>query len=78
MSRYTRPRRPGATVYFTVALADRGADLLVRHVDILRQVARRTIRDKPFVVRAWVVLPGHMHCVWTLPEGLRTDPALAG
>ncbi len=41
----------------------------MRHVDILRQVARRTIRDKPFVVRAWVVLPDHMHCVWTLPEG---------
>lgn len=69
MSRCLRPRRPGATVYFTVALADRGADLLVRHVDLLRDSARRTIRDKPFAVRAWVVLPDHMHCVWTLPEG---------
>lgn len=69
MSRYLRPRRPGATVYFTVALADRGADLLVRHVDLLRDAARRTIRDKPYAVRAWVILPDHMHCVWTLPEG---------
>ena len=69
MSRYIRPRRPGATVYFTVALAGRGSDLLVRHVDVLREVARRTIRDKPFAVRAWVVMPDHMHCVWTLPEG---------
>lgn len=23
----------------------------------------------PFVVEAWVLLPDHMHCIWTLPEG---------
>jgi putative transposase len=32
MSRYLRPRAPGATVFFTVALAERGSDLLVREV----------------------------------------------
>lgn len=69
MSCYTRPRLPGATVFFTVCLAARGSDLLVRHVDILRDVARRTRRDKPFRIDAWVVLPDHMHCIWTLPEG---------
>jgi putative transposase len=32
-------------------------------------VARRTLADKPFSIDAWVVLPDHMHCIWTLPEG---------
>lgn len=24
---------------------------------------------RPFQVDAWVLLPDHMHCIWTLPEG---------
>lgn len=24
---------------------------------------------RPFTVDAWVLLPDHMHCIWTLPEG---------
>ena len=24
---------------------------------------------QPFHIDAWVVLPDHMHCVWTLPDG---------
>jgi len=23
----------------------------------------------PFHIDTWVVLPDHLHCVWTLPEG---------
>ena len=68
--RYTRPKRPSATVFFTVGVADRGNDLLVRHIDSLRDAARRTIRDTPFKIEAWEVLPDHMHCVWTLSEGV--------
>jgi len=26
-------------------------------------------RRKPFLINGWVVLPEHMHCIWTLPEG---------
>ena len=37
MSRYLRPKVPGACVFFTVNLVDRGADTLVRHVEVLRQ-----------------------------------------
>ena len=25
----------------------------------------------PFTVEAWVLLPEHLHCIWTLPEGDR-------
>ena len=69
MSTYVRPKLTGATVFFTVNLVARGTDLLVRHIDILRDAASRTRRDKPFRIDAWVVLPDHMHCIWTLPEG---------
>jgi putative transposase len=69
MSRYHRPRQPGATVFFTVSLADRGSDLLVLEVGVLRQAVRETRCKRPFAIDAWVVLPDHMHCVWTLPEG---------
>jgi putative transposase len=69
MSAYIRPRVPGACVFFTVNLVDRGADTLVRHVDVLRQAVAMTRAKRPFGIDAWVVLPDHMHCVWTLPEG---------
>lgn len=69
MSNYLRPRIDGAAVFFTVALARRGDDLLVRQIEHLRAVVRRTRAERPFRIDAWVVLPDHLHCVWTLPEG---------
>jgi putative transposase len=69
MSRYLRPKVAGATVFFTVTLADRGADTLVREVEVLRDAVRATRAERPFTIDAWVVLPDHFHCIWTLPEG---------
>lgn len=48
---------------------DRGADTLVRHVEVLRQAVAVTRAKRPFGIDARVVLPDRMHCVWTLPEG---------
>ena len=69
MSKYRRPKHPGATVFFTVNLADRTSGLLVREIEVLRQAVAQTRAARPFRIDAWVVLPDHMHCVWTLPEG---------
>lgn len=69
MPNYVRPRVGGATVFFTVALAQRGDDLLVREEARLREAVRVTKAERPFVIDAWVVLPDHLHAVWTLPEG---------
>lgn len=69
MSRYIRPRRQGATIFFTVALATRGSQLLVTEVELLRQAAHDTRAERPFAIEAWVVLPDHLHCIWRLPEG---------
>jgi len=62
-------RVPGGSYFFTVNLLDRRSDLLVSRIDVLRTVVRRVRRLRPFHVDAWVVLPDHMHVVWTLPEG---------
>ncbi|MFN3208368.1 MAG: REP-associated tyrosine transposase [Roseovarius sp.] len=69
MSNYLRPRVFGATVFFTVNLADRGSRLLVDEIERLRAAVRRTRAERPFHIDAWVVLPDHLHAVWTLPEG---------
>lgn len=69
MSNYLRPHIPGATVFFTVALAARGSTSLTREIETLRDVVKTTRTERPFHIDAWVVLPDHMHCIWTLPEG---------
>ena len=69
MSHYRRLTRPGATVFFTVNLADRSSDLLVCEVGALRKAVTKTRLERPFAIDAWVVLPDHIHCVWTLPPG---------
>jgi len=69
MSCYIRPKVPGASVFFTVALADRGARTLVENVGVLRAAVRIVQAKRPFRIEAWVVLPDHFHAVWTLPEG---------
>src|SRR5690606_8502855 len=69
MPRYLRPRTPGACIFFTVALAERGSDLLVREVGRQREAVAATRAERPFGIDAWVVMPDHLHAVWTLPEG---------
>jgi putative transposase len=69
MSRYIRPKVSGATVFFTVTLTDRRSDLLVQEINSLRVAVGETLAEHPFSIDAWVVLPDHMHCLWTLPEG---------
>jgi putative transposase len=44
-------------------------DTLIRHVDLLRVVVRDVRRRWPFAIDGWVVLPDHLHCIWTLPPG---------
>jgi len=68
MPNYRRARVPGASYFFTVNLHDRSSDLLLREIDLLRDCVRACKSRHPFHINAWVVLPEHMHCMWTLPE----------
>jgi putative transposase len=69
MPDYRRNRVPGGTYFFTVTLLDRDCDLLAANIDALRLATRRVRTRWPFQIDSWVVLPEHMHCIWTLPEG---------
>ena len=70
MTEYRRASIGGATWFFTVNLAERhGNHLLVDNIDLLRQVVRKVKTDHPFKIDAMVVLPEHLHCIWTLPDG---------
>jgi len=63
MPDYRRYWVAGGSYFFTVNLLER-----VRHVDALRDAVRGVREARPFHIDAWVLLPDHMHCIWTLPE----------
>jgi REP-associated tyrosine transposase len=69
MPQYRRPKVEGGVFFFTVALADRSSDLLVRHVDRLRRIYVSVQERHPFETIAICVLPDHLHAVWSLPQG---------
>ena len=69
MSRYRRAKIEGGAFFFTLALADRSSDLLVREIERLRG-AYTVIQDRlPFETIAICILPDHLHALWLLPEG---------
>ena len=69
MTGYRRNFVAGGSFFFTVNLAERRLRLLTDNIDELRAAFRETRRDHPFEVAAMVVLPDHLHTIWTLPEG---------
>jgi len=69
MPHYRRNRVDGGSYFFTVNLRDRRSDLLVAEIGALRSAVRAVRERHPFHIDAWVVLPDHMHCLWTLPAG---------
>jgi putative transposase len=68
MTSYRSNFLAGGSFFFTVNLADRRLRLLTEHVDLLRQAFREVRQHHPFAIEAIVVLPDHLHAIWTLPE----------
>ncbi len=66
--RYRRANVKGGTYFFTVNLAERRLCLLVDYVDDLRDAVRTVKQKHPFYIDAFVVLPDHLHAIWTLPK----------
>jgi len=67
MVAYRRNFLPGGTFFFMVALANRRASILIDHVDLLRAAFRITRKERPFSIDAIVILPEHLHAMFTLP-----------
>ena len=68
MTNYRRSNITGASYFFTVNLADRTQALLTEHIDLLRSAFAYTRERHPFIVDAIVILPEHIHAIWTLPD----------
>jgi putative transposase len=67
MVRYRRNFVPGGTYFFTITLADRRSEALVDHIGALLSAFRVARRERPFSIDAIVVLPDHLHAIFTLP-----------
>ena len=70
MSEFRRWYVPGGMYFFTVVTQDRlPVFQCPEAVRMLGQFMRKVRRRYPFRTVAIVVLPDHLHCVWTLPQG---------
>ncbi len=59
---------PGASYFFTIALADRKSQLLIEKIDLLRSVIKHVENRHEFSIDAIAVLPDHIHMMMTLHE----------
>lgn len=70
MADYRRFYIPGSTWLFTVNLTERRDNhLLVQRIDALRAAFRYARQRQPFRLEAVVIMPDHLHGIWTLPPG---------
>jgi putative transposase len=69
MTNYRRNFVPGASYFYTVNLVDRQTRLLTENIGLLRRAFRYARARHPFAIEAIVVLPDHLHAIWTLPDG---------
>ncbi|SEK72403.1 putative transposase [Atopomonas hussainii] len=70
MSRYRRAAVPGGSYFFTVVTERRQRILTDPALRLaLRQAVERVRVQRPFRIDGWVLLPDHLHTIWTLPEG---------
>ena len=70
MPNYRRAYVPGGSYFFTLVTHRRKQFLCDETArTILRQSISKVRRRWPFQINAIVLLPDHLHCVWTLPSG---------
>jgi putative transposase len=67
---YRRVKTKGATYFFTVVTYNRHKILCHnKNINLLRGAFQYVMEKHPFKIDAIVILPDHLHCLWTLPEG---------
>jgi putative transposase len=65
---YRRAKIAGGTYFFTVVAHNRRPFLCEpENIDLLRASFRYVQKSHPFAIDAIVILPDHIHCIWTLP-----------
>ena len=69
MSRYRRAKATGSSYFFTVVAYRRQSILCDEAIRNALRASGETVRvERPFIIDAWVLLPDHLHCMWTLPD----------
>jgi putative transposase len=67
---YRRAKVAGASYFFTVVTHERRPIFADAEMAALFQAGLNRIKSRhPFEVDAFVILPDHIHAIWTLPEG---------
>ena len=67
--RYRRARIKGGIYFFTLTTFNRKKILTYpENVEILREAFRYVTGKHFFTINAFVLLPDHLHCIWTLPQ----------
>jgi putative transposase len=70
MPNYRRSKINGGTWFFTLVTYKRRRILVEQQARRLLRTVIEEVRDlHPFTIDGWVLLPDHLHCVWTLPNG---------
>ncbi len=70
MSNYRRFTIAGGTYFFTQVTYQRQPWLCTDLACATLRAAITQVRQTyPFTIEAFVLLPNHLHCIWTLPEG---------
>ncbi|MBI5454568.1 MAG: transposase [Deltaproteobacteria bacterium] len=65
-----RRSRDGRVYFFTVVTYMRQPVLcLDDSISALAETTLEVQQDRPFEIKAWVILPDHLHAIWELPEG---------
>ncbi len=66
---YRRSSAKGATFFFSVVTHKRCPILCHEaNVALMKEAFQTIIKKHPFTIDAFVLLPDHLHCIWTLPE----------
>lgn len=72
---YRRVFIPGGSFFFTLVTEKRNPIFAAaENIDTLRQAFRQVKQSSPFDIDGIVVMPDHLHCIWTLPSGDRDYP----
>ena len=65
---YRRHYHQGASYFFTINLADRSSDLLIKQIETLRYAFKTVKQRHPFYIDTIVILPDHLHMLCTMPN----------